>query len=357
MPAGTADRADGGGDRAVPVTGGPRRRRRVVLALAVSLLVLLGLELVVRAVDHRLPPPLVWHTAEAQRKVEQMDALAAAGGADVIFVGSSTVNFAADPAVFTAEAGSATTAYNAALNSGIPRLTATWMLDVVLPRLTPEVVVIGLTSFDLSDLPVDRAAFYDAFLASPAGARATGDDSPLDRADQWLRDRSALWANKASLRDPETVLDLLRGVEVPEDPELAALQPSGRTTYLQDRRFDERPVGVGPNLEGWEVGTRDVAALRRLIGGVRDAGARAVLVRMPITDEYVARHPDGATDYAEYTAATEDIAAEEGAEVVDFDELSDHDLFVDLIHVNRQGSRLFSAELVDKLRAVGALDP
>lgn len=331
------------------VSTAPRRRRRWFSAIAATVVLLLGTELAVRAIADRLPPRLEWHTAEAQKKVAQMDALARAGGADVVFVGSSVVRNGAEPDVITAALG--VTAYNAGLTAGVPRLMEPWTLDVVLPRLRPKVLVIGVTSFDFSE--AQQRAFYEAFRASPAARRAMGTDSVLDRVDRWLGDHVDLWGYRQSLRRPTVVLDALRDRPLPADPDVDDTKSNGRDAAGELRTFDQRtPGAAGLPVNDWSLGTDDPAALGRLVAGARARGVAVLLVDMPVTDEYVAKHPHGAADYATYLQALHALAKSEGVPLVELDAMRDHSFFLDEVHMNRLGAETFTTELVAPVQAL-----
>ena len=241
---------------ALPAEGGGRGRRWRVAVLAI-LVVLVGLEAGARALDERLPEPLVWHSFETQRKVEQIDALAAAEGVDVAFVGTSMVNAAVIPSVFEEAAGGDVSAYNAGLSSGIPRLIEQWTLHLVVPRLDPELVVIGVSSLDMTDAGVARTAFLDAFLDSDGGRELLDDESPLDRADRWLREHSALWEHRAELRDPGAVLDAVAGRDPDDDEVAASIDGGGFVGNLVGQAFEDRPPRDGiVGVSVWSPGRR-----------------------------------------------------------------------------------------------------
>lgn len=324
--------------------------RRVLVTLACCLAVLLVGEVGVRALEDELPPVLDWHSTEAERKVEQMDGLAADGGADVVFIGSSLSNAGMVPEVIVPALGaSGLVAYNAGLSAGMPLVLEPWYDAVVAPRLRPGLVVIGLSSFDFTDHPsVDF--FYEAFATSPAGERAVGDDGFLDRLDRWLDDRSALWRDKAVLRNPMNVVDALRGRGPEPDPVVAAMGPYGRTSYKETQRFEERIAEGGPPVGDWVPGTRNPAALERLVEGIQAAGGAVVLVDMPVTDEYVNAHPNGQADYDTYLGMLRELGQRTGAPVLEHSAMRDHQYFADIVHLNITGatelSNLVSAEIV-----------
>lgn len=332
-----------------------RRRDRILGIAGVVLVLLLVLEVSTRVIESRLPDPLVWHSYETQRKVEQMDDLAATG-VDVVFFGSSMVNAAVIPALFESTAGGGITAYNAALSSGTPRLTAAWGLNVVLPRLRPKLVVIGTSSVDMTDNGRARTLFYDGFRNSPAGLEVLGTEDILDRTDRFLREHLALWAHRAELRDPAALWDAVRGNEPTVDGPTESMDARGHLTNLEAQPFDQRPFRDGiAGVSVWGLGTEDPGALRRLIAGAEATGARVVLVDLPITAEYIAFHPRGDADYQASKRAIAEMANDTGAGLIDLDQPRDHALFADELHLNGDGARRFTATLANALRAQDAL--
>src|ERR1700759_3223755 len=91
-----------------------RPRARLVRVLVVALAVLCLAEIGVRARADALPEPQLWPSPEQTNKVDQINALAAKGGASLIGIGSSTVDAAFDPARLTPSAAATRPAYNAA---------------------------------------------------------------------------------------------------------------------------------------------------------------------------------------------------------------------------------------------------
>lgn len=333
----------------------PRRRapHAAVVVAAVVVLVFAAGEVGVRLLDSRLPEPLVWPSFEAQLKVHEMDALAKQGGADVVFVGSSVVNAGMDPAVFDSAVGHGRS-YNAALSAGMPLLMEPWTTTTVLPRLHPKLLIIGVTSFELYDHP-SSDAFFQAFADSPSGRRALGNDGVLDDIDRWLGDRSDLWAHRLDLRDPKTLADAVRGDAPDQAPEFGPIEADGRASYPQSSLPPSDPRALGPPIDGWTLGTRNPAALRRMIEVARGQGIAVALVDMPVTQRYVDRHPHGEADYERFGVALHELAKSEGVPVFDFDMDRDPGSFVDVVHLSIPAARRFTDRLVSTLRTAGVL--
>lgn len=320
--------------------------RRPVGIAVVALLVLGGTEGASRLLDDRLPEPLEWHSYEAQRKVEQMDGLRGAG-IDVVVVGNSLSN-GIDPATLDAVRPDLH-AYNAGLAAGIPRLMEPWLLDVVLPRLHPQLVVLAVSSVDLAVDSPARRTFFDAYVASAGARAAAGTESVIEALDRRAGELSTFWDDRFALRDPGTLLDALEGTPPMVPPELAFLGPDGRSHYVETQRFEQRNPNFNPAVQDWAPGTDDADAIRRIAAGVRAAGAELVLVSMPITDEYVALHPHGEADFAEYVSALEALGAELDVPVLEHHDLRDHAWFADTAHLNVYGARAFTTLLAPEL--------
>ena len=94
----------------------------------------------------------------------------------------------------------------------------------------------------------------------------------------------------------------------------------------------------------------DAAALGRLIEGARADGAKVLLVDMPVTDEYVAKHPNGEADYQTFLAALRELAKANDAPLVELDTMRDHSLFLDEVHMNLKGAHTLTGQLIPELR-------
>lgn len=338
----------------VPVTGRvssrARSRRRAPIAVIVALVVLLAGEGATRAIASRLDPPLRWQNWETQNKVDRIDALAARGGASVVFVGSSMVNAAVDPAAFDRAAPRARPAFNAAVNGADARLVEPWLLDVVVPRLRPDVVVIGLSSRDLNDHAAHRQ--FDLFRASDEGQWVTGRRSIADRLERSAERWSFLVRYRDDLRRPRRLAghhDPLRDVaDVGPLGQLRALDIYEKATYAVTPHFVAEARADA--LHDYSIGGSQQAALRRTVSQLRARGVRVVLVEMPITADAIALHPRGATDYAAFHARLRGLAAATGVPLVDPGaDFASTRWFFDPFHLNGTGRAAFTAALAHQL--------
>jgi hypothetical protein len=190
-------------------------KRGLIVSIAVAVALMFGAELVVRAAASRLPEPLVWNDHEVQNKVARMDALGRqVAGASAVFVGSSSMNAAADP-ILTDRLIEARTrpAFNAALNGADLRSLEFWVTRVVLPKLRPQVVVLGTTSLELNDRGITQTDFFRKLKRSEGARRLLGDLGPRARAEAWAEDHSYLARYRTELRRPSKIIkgDALAG--------------------------------------------------------------------------------------------------------------------------------------------------
>lgn len=330
----------------------PRRRRsspriRALTFVAMALVTLAVGEAAAGWLEPRLDEPSLFHSLEGDLKLERIQDLADTGGADLVFLGSSLIGVGVDPTVVDATIGVAS--YNAALSAARPSLLVPWARDVVLPRLNPGVVVIGVTSFDFYDTGNEDLA--QTFLDSRGYRMVTGSESLIQAVDRWLYQRSDLWQHRAELRDPYTILKALVGggnhggwaLITEEDGHLDLDSIVSGFEYVS-----------GPDLGDWDLGIEAPAAVRALIEVVRDSGARPVLVSMPLTDNYIATHPNGDADYARYEHALRSLADDEAVPLLFYDN-RDVDLFADRVHLGTVGHQAFSKQLALDLDRLGVL--
>jgi hypothetical protein len=323
----------------------PRRWLRMLL---VALAVVVAAELVAQALASRLPEPRLWQSYEAQDKVAQMDALGREGGADVVFVGTSLVNGAIDGRVVQRTLGSRVRAYNAALSAGVPEIMAPWTRDVVLPRLRPKLLVLGVSSLDFSDGAGPK--FREALEGSVRGGEATGAEDTLDRAGRWLTDNSDLWRYRFAFREPETLVDAIRGGASTPGGEYGNVEPGGRT-HLGEHRVGG--ADLGPPVGGWRLGRDSPAAIVDLIENAKGRGIRVALVDMPVTQRYVDRHPRGERDFALYLNALQNLARSERVPVFEHHEQRNPSRFIDQVHLRRAAGNELTADVARELARAG----
>ncbi len=328
------------------------RARASGSSLLVAVGVLLVAELGVRALAGPLHEPMVWRDRETSAKAAQIAGLGDAGGAEVVLVGSSMTNAAVDPVALTEALGTSRPAYNAALNGASTPTLATWVEEVVIPQLRPDLIVVGLSSRELNGRGRNQDEELTSFSSSPAVERLTGGGGWSGRIERALEDASALVRYRTTLRRPLEAFDDTKGPPRPRD----MLQPLGVLRALRvfasaDYRVtaDFRARMVDRVFNDYEIGTREVAALHELYEIAERADVDVAVVLMPITEDAVTMHPNGADDLARFEAAIAD--ATEGRRVLDLRSgFQDLRLFADPLHLNGQGRADFTTALAEALR-------
>lgn len=343
----------------IPVQPTPRGRGHWRRSIVAAVAVVVVAELLVRWADPYLPAPDLWADQATAVKVTQLDAIGARGCVDVVFAGSSMARDAFDPGAFSATDPARRSAYNAALDAASPPLLERWLLDQVLPRAHPATVVLGLASFDLNQHASLPNTAFDAHRRAPSSARGAA-----NRLEAWFTEELALVRHRAALRDPDELVRSfgrwrrgekadrpsttgIEGVLAPDGHGLSrrALRYRGDTGV---RRFVAREL-----LNDFELSEQRVDALTALVDALQRQGIEVVLVPLPVTRDYVALHPRGDQDQAEFLAAIASIATRTGAIGLEVEELPER-MFADTHHVNGAGSRAISTSLPADLHEAGA---
>lgn len=323
----------------------PRNTEAGWVALVVVLVLVGAAELSARAVESRLPVPVLWGDLETQLKVEQMDGLAAAGGADVVFMGSSIVNAGIDPLLFANLSG--TVVYNASLNATSPHLLEVWADEIVLPRLHPELVVIGLSSRELNDHGISQTEQYERYTESIGRAFEIDQPSLPQRIQKAAAEVSAMFRLRSDLRRPFAVFNQLRGTAA----EPLQLTEQGAITRLRGMEYHVTDVfrqrTVGQDLIDYEIGGLELEALGRLIEYIRATGAAVLLVDMPVMEaDYVPMHPNGQADVDAYRTALEQFADEHNVQLATpTNDPWPATHFADPLHLNQTGVDLLTTWL------------
>lgn len=279
--------------------------------------VLLAVEMASRLIAPSLPiDPGKWPRVEIAQKLEQMRSLSENGEqVDVLFVGSSMMAGGIDPVRFTEASG--ISSYNAAFAGPSLRSVTPWTLDIVVPLLEPEVVVVGVQSRELSDNAIKNIKFLETFLASP-GYRETA-STIAARVGGRLERLSAFLKNRRVLREPSQLLetdlgDPLAGVEVRRTLGPRGRRDDGPATYHGGKFF--RRTLYEKTLKDFEIGGPELAALRELEEGLSERGIRLVLLSTPVTEDYWASHEDPVGDRLEYWRVIGDFAETHGLTLI-----------------------------------------
>jgi hypothetical protein len=257
--------------------------------------------------------------------------------ARVLYLGDSRILVGIDPSAVS-ETCRCGPGYNGAFvlaDSRMSRIMARRLLET----LSPEVVVIGVSQWALSDAANINLNRPGPDLLAPwefAEFGLTLDpkeqvEATLGRAWRLYRFRDEL---RATL-DPWTTV---RSYELPRgylpNPEPPGLDPRG----LEGRR---RAWFGGFSVQGHRA-----EALRGLIGDLRARGLRTMLVAPPLHD---ALHARVRVEVDAFRAAIEQLAGETGATFEDLTEAHRTGLttahFEDFVHLNDDGAVRFSRQL------------
>jgi hypothetical protein len=316
----------------------------------IVIVILLVAELFTRLIASHLQTPLAWNDYEVQRKVQQIDTLSHQGGASVVYLGSSVVDFAVEPSVVDQQIGHHVVSYNAGLLAAVPVQTAQWAETVVLPKLHPKVIVLGLISYDFEKSNAGRYGTDSLYLGSPGARQVMGTDDPIQAVDRWLGSVSSLWAHKFQLRDPAAVVHAVEGDPAPVDPAASGVAPLGQQTLGLNLHW----VGSRANIDvkHWTLGTRDADAVDGLIAYAQARHIKVVLVDMPVTKNFVAQMPQGQASYDMFNAKVKAIGRTSGSVVLSYESVSNHALFRDNAHLNAAGAKLLSVRLGLALRSL-----
>jgi hypothetical protein len=321
----------------------------VVVTVLVTVLVA---ELAVRARASALPDHQVWYGPEMQFKQHQVRALEDDGGASVVFLGSSTTDVGIDPSGIDLPRG-ARPAYNASTGAGSIGMIATWAQRFAIPRLRPDVVVLGLVSREFNPNDSEQVRLEREFFAAPAVRHLMGNESVWQRMERVIEQRSALFRYRTVLREPRywrQVAGLGDAVTTKTYGEIVA--PDGQyegflhTAYRNPPEFERRARRTV--FRDFEVGAEKRRTLRELLTFLRARARQVVLVNMPVTADYVAGHPRGQADYDDFVGMLRAEASRAGARLLDAG-IWPRSLFADPGHVNAGGARRLTALLNDEL--------
>ena len=331
--------------------------------LGVAVAVILVAEMGARLLAPYLPAPELYADQSTAVKAAQLDRLAETDRcATVIVAGNSMARDDLVPAQI-ASANEDVAVYNAALDAASPELLSRWIPDHVLTRADPDLVVLGLSSFDLND----EARISQSALESFRSAALTRDDS-FGRWQQPLLRHLALFRHRRQLRDPVAVWSALsralRGErETRPDPKgiPGVLGDDGAGLSRRDLTFASAPGSDAllrrELLNDFSIGGAQTDALRSLVDELEGDGVEVALTVLPVTDAYIAAHPDGTADYERFLAVVDDVASSEGVAVLDLHDWADPADFADTHHLAGPAADRLSAALPELLAGAGVALP
>jgi hypothetical protein len=267
--------------------------------VGLALVFVLVAELAVRIAAPHLPPLLEWDNWQTQLKVDAMDKLAARGGASIVSIGASDVDSGIDPrALAGLVPGDPRPTFNAALDGSNIHLTELWTLDVVLPRLHPKVVVLGMNAGEVNENGL--GLFYSLFVSSLGWREASGQGSAFQKVKDAAQHNIYLARYRTMLRKPTTMFrtdGAYKRARITPWGDSPTLLRYMKAPYRNDPSFI---VNAKKILNDYQVGPDQMAALGRLVRALTARGIRVVLVRMPVSSDEISYLPHGAADYAAF---------------------------------------------------------
>ncbi len=259
-------------------------------------------ELGVRVAAPRLAEPQRYFSGRSQTVVNDMNVLTANGILSrVTFVGTSMVRRDVDAARVEKELNwPDTSVHNVALPGAQTTVVKRWMLEEVVPRLKPKVVVWGVSTLDFNsgrpDHPID---LYNA-------SRASQDDffGRLDR----IMENSALSEHRDALRDPYELKAAVQGnaTHFMERKALKAraswrLEYDGKTpAQLKKMKASHLLTVRDKQLLNFKVGTDEFKAFSDTITELQAQDIKVVIVIMPVPSDYLPLHPRGEQQFLEW---------------------------------------------------------
>ena len=273
----------------------------------------------------------------------------------VTFVGTSMVRRDVDAArVEKALKWPDTSVHNVALPGAQTTVVQRWLLEEVVPRLHPKVVVWGVSTLDFNsgrpDHPIDQ---YSAARASQRGL--FGD---LDRA----LEVSAVSKHRDALRDPYELKAAAQDTAT-KYVEHKALRARATWKLEYDSKTPEQLKKMKANhlitvrdkqLKDFRVGDAEFAAFRDTITALQQQGIKVVIVIMPVPSDYLPLHPKGETQFKQWQQQITNEAVRLNVSVIDDLVRSMPDAsFRDYEHLWPEPAReVFTPALAARLRAL-----
>jgi hypothetical protein len=311
-----------------------------------ALAVLLICELAARAVALHLPPPGGWYSREVQAQVARMEELEANGETCLAFVGSSTVGAAIAPEVLTSTLGRDDW-YVAWVAGANARVLNPWTEEIVVSKLAPQFVVIGVTSFELNDA-YSAESVLDSYIESPGRHEAIGSIGLRDRISDAMTEVSAFFELRPYLRSPAEFVARLTGRIPSMAPEHGQFDGARNTGYAEE---PDGMARVRAYVDTFSLGERTTSALERTIEELRAQGRTVALVALAVLEsEWASWHEHGMADIEAYRESLAAIGERHNVPLFAYPgELQDESLYRDPIHLNGEGSSLFTARLGEDL--------
>lgn len=345
---------------------GQRRRPRHPVLVGAALLVLLAVlaNAGVASIEQHLPLVRAGDEAEMVLKAKRIEEIAAVDPTlDVVFFGTSMMDSAVNPREFLGNSSRFDSAYNASVVGAPTATQVRWADEIVLDRLDPSTIVVGVHPIDLLltdvfDLNI-QASQSDVIFSTVERELRPGLPGAVDR---WAYANLALVRQRGALRRPGVIADAAWETATGQDPKKfipkrdeafwsTHLTPMGESSLFLDKPFQITSVAdqLKQNLVPDGFYLNDLESLLRVVrthAEERGTDATIVMVIPPIpVDAWV----QVGVDFAVLRQGQDllaRVAAEHGITLLDYtDRTYPNDLFADIVHMNDDGALRFSREL------------
>jgi hypothetical protein len=325
---------------------------RLPRVLLVAFVVLVLSEVVVRVRADALLEPDDWTIPEASFKEKQIDALAANGGASLVALGSSSIDVAFNPDQLT-PGTSARPAYNAGIAGSSMAITAGWTEFQAVPRLKPDIAIVGITTREFNPNDSVTSNYTDEFIGSPKYRQASGTENAMERVERGAENASALFRYRTILRQPGYLWNLIGLGDAPVERGATRVSETGhKGIYVRATYTDKEAIYKGAALYRWEIGSSQRERLSHLLRYLRNNVAHVLVVNMPVSPVYVAWSPKGQADLDAVNALLRRLTAANDIEFLDAG-VWPIELFADAGHVNGAGSKRFTEMIDTELQRLG----
>ncbi|MCU0222884.1 MAG: hypothetical protein MUF27_02200 [Acidobacteria bacterium] len=321
--------------------------RTLALALLFAVVAAAALEAVARidGVRERLSPESVGSgQQQLDRKLVLLrEAIADGGPVDALFLGSSQVHRAVDPALaagpLRAASGRDLRLFNFGLN-GISEVGQVPVAKILTKKFGPRLLVVGVSSYGMDDRRDIK--FGEALEASP-----------------WFRYHAGRPDLDGFLLEHSCAMRQYQGYLFWASPDAEQLEIQERAVSgmgadghgaFEPGRFRDVDDEAAAALADFRVSPSHVEALDRLFA-LRSPELAIVAVEMPVHPHVIERYGRGAADHAAALAAIGAVAARHGIPFWRFpgEPPVPADAWHDFVHLNRRGTALYSAWLGDRL--------
>lgn len=326
-----------------------RSRYATVTSFAAIILVV---ESASRLIAPSLPvDPGKWPRIEIASKLDQMQDYVEKGrDVDVLFVGSSMMAGGVDAIEFTRASGRS--GYNAAFAGPSIRTVTPWVLDVVEPMLSPEVVVLGVATRELNDNAPKNIRMWESFMASPGYKQTKG--SVASRLEGDLEKVSYFMRYRRALREPTTLFETSaedeRALAEAELRQVIGPRGTRQEDPITYRRAQKQIQQLyDRTLIDFSLGGEEYDALVRLATELEEREVQLVLLDMPVASDYWEAHEDPITERSTYRALLDRFVDQHEVTLIDAeDAFPTNEAFRDVMHLDIEGRRAMAAALAQR---------